>query len=230
MGQPPLSHPKRNLTPPFIHPNRPRLVERIEPIATPQPLLRRRNQPTLHRVLMHVPQLLYFLLVRPNVEVVKPSLPERRPCRSLPKQVRLPSVHLALRQQSPCRAMFHHLHSGRRRSHLGFADQQMNMFWHDHVSDNHKPIPLANLFQNFQKPVAFPGFTKQGFSSVARTRDKVQVMSAVETLQAGRYGKPMVSAVSLPPLQKTQGRGTLDSVLGRKVKIRERACHPPAKA
>ena len=74
-------------------------------------------------------------------------------------------------------------------------NQQMNMFRHDHISDNNKPIALADLFQNLQEAVALSGFTKQRLSSVTRTRDKVQVMSAVETLQAGRHGKPIVSAV-----------------------------------
>jgi len=48
-----------------------------------------------------------------------------------------------------------------------------------------------------------------------RASDKVQVVSAVGAVKAGRHGKPMVSAASFPPLHKTQERGTHSFATGK---------------
>jgi len=34
---------------------------------------------------------------------------------------------------------------------LRFADQKMNMFWHDHVTNDNKLIASAHLFQDSKK-------------------------------------------------------------------------------
>jgi hypothetical protein len=49
----------------------------IEGVATPQPLLRMSGQPSLHRIEMHVIQLLVLFLPALHVEVVEPPLPKR---------------------------------------------------------------------------------------------------------------------------------------------------------
>jgi hypothetical protein len=43
---------------------------------------------------------------------------------------------------------------------------------------------------------------------ITGTSDEVQMMSAVRAMQAAGHYRRMLSAVSLPPLQKAQGRGT----------------------
>ncbi len=68
--------PKRNLPPPHIHSHGTGLVQQIEPITAPPPLLGRAHQSPLHRIPMHVPQLLHPLLRRPHVKVVEARLPE----------------------------------------------------------------------------------------------------------------------------------------------------------
>jgi len=84
--------PKRNLSPTLIHAHRPRLVQKVEAITAPAPILRRRRQASLHRIAVHIPQLLHPLLFRPNIEVIEASLPKRRALRSLPKQLDLARI------------------------------------------------------------------------------------------------------------------------------------------
>jgi hypothetical protein len=47
------------------------------------------------------------------------------------------------------------LHHRRWTSDLGFSDQQMDVFGHDHVSHHHKAVTLTGLFENGDKAVAF---------------------------------------------------------------------------
>ena len=104
---------------------------------------------------MHVPEFLYALLRRPHVEIVKTSLPEWRPCNSVSKQRLLASVGpLSLWQQRAGGALLQNLHRRGWTSDLWFGDEKMNVFWHDHVSHDHKVISLAGLFQNRKKSVA----------------------------------------------------------------------------
>ena len=84
----------------------------------------------------------------------------------------------------------------------------MNMFRHHHIADDHEAVPLADLFQNPQERIPPPRAAQQGSATETGTRDKVQGMSPVEALKARRHNYPIISAASLPPLQKTQGRGT----------------------
>ena len=74
--------PKRNLPPTLIHPHLPSLVEKIEAITAPPPILRRHDQTALHPITVHIPQFLHPLLLRPNIEVIEAGLPERRTHRS----------------------------------------------------------------------------------------------------------------------------------------------------
>ena len=74
---------KRNLAPTRGHTHRSGFVKKIETIAAPSPLFRGLHQSSLHRVAMHVPQLLDAFFRRPHVEVVETCLPEGPGLRSL---------------------------------------------------------------------------------------------------------------------------------------------------
>jgi len=63
------------------------------------------------------------------------------------------------------------------------------MLRHHDISDHHKLVALARLFQNRKKPVSDPCRTKQRQSPVTRASDKVQVMSAVSAMQAAGHDK-----------------------------------------
>src|SRR5579864_3173552 len=118
---------------------------------------------------MHVTQLLHTFPSVPHVEVVETRLPEHT-AGLLSKQFALARVAtLALRQQRLCGALFDHLHYRRRTSHLRFGEQQMNMFGHDHVTNDDKSIALARLFENREKAVASPRRVQKRQTPIAGT-------------------------------------------------------------
>ncbi len=59
-----------------VHSDQALLSECVMSPTTPWPILRMENQPSLHWVRVHVLQFLLELLLAPDVEVVKSSLPE----------------------------------------------------------------------------------------------------------------------------------------------------------
>ena len=88
------------------------------------------------------------------------------------------------------------------------------MFRHYDISDDDETVALASLFENREELIAAPRRTKKRQAAVAGGSDKVQVVSAVDAMQAAGHNKPMVQAASYPPLQRTQGRGTQSSGTG----------------
>ena len=89
-----LRHPfvKRNLRPTLVDSHGPNLTEKIEAVTAPAPLFRRFDQPSLHRIAMHIPQLLEALPRRPDIKVVEARLPECAPKRLVPKQFALARI------------------------------------------------------------------------------------------------------------------------------------------
>ena len=171
---------ERNLRPSLIHPYRPRLVEKVETITAPSPLLRRPDQTSLHRVAMHVPQLLHALLRGPYVEVIGARLPERSALRLVSKQigrVAQPLISLTpaiLWVPRPCilckGGSLNCLRNGLRlrcrcaKRNLGPA-----------VIHSHRPGFVQQI-----KTITAP-------APLARASDKVQVIGAVATMQAARH-------------------------------------------
>jgi len=108
---------------PLIYSHRAVFSESITPIAAPRPLLRLLDQPPLHRILMHIAQLLDPFARREHVEIIETFLPHVL-CATL-KQFPL-SGHSppAQRFQNTAReALFYRLHHARRIAHLRLADQ-----------------------------------------------------------------------------------------------------------
>ena len=170
---------------------------------------------------MHVAQLLHPLPRRPHVEIVEARLPKRS-LRFLSEQRPLPRITApSLRQQRPCRTLLHHLHHRRRSSHLGLGHQNMNMLRHHHIADDYKTVALSRLFENGEEPVASLGRTEKRQSPIARPGDKVQMVRTVSAMQAAGHEQPMLSAVSYPPLQKSQGRGTHSFKVGHRKPMRK---------
>jgi hypothetical protein len=208
--------PKRNLSPPYIHLHRSSFAEKIIAITAPAPLLRRLNQSTFHRTAMHVLQPLEPFLLAPHIEIIEAGLPKRAPG-SPRKQFALSRISaLSFRQKRLCRVLFQHLHHRRGITHLLFREQKVNVFGHDSVTDDHKTILPACLFENGEEAVAGASGSKRGQSSITRIGDKVQLMSTTSAMQSGGHGRTMVSVASHPPLQKAQGRGTHSIETGEK--------------
>ena len=179
------------------------LVQKIKSITAPTPLLGRPNQFTFHRITMHVPQLFQSLLRGPNIEVVETGLPECSLRGIFSEETVLPRVPpLSLRQQSARRALLQHLHHRRRSSDLWLRQEQVHVFRHDNIPDHHEPVALARLFQNREEAVAAARGIQKRQSPVARAGDKVQVMSAVRTMQATGHDKLWYTQHRTRPCQK----------------------------
>lgn len=76
---------------------------------------------------MHVAELLDALAVGPDIEVVVARLPEGRAGAELAR-----------------RRLLENLEGGSQGAALRLADQQMDVFRHDHVAANDKPVPAAD--------------------------------------------------------------------------------------
>jgi hypothetical protein len=63
----------------------------------------------------------------------------------------------------------------------------MNRFRHDDVSDDHEAIALARRLENGKEAVAGARRSEKRESPVAGTSNKVQVMSAVGSMQAAGH-------------------------------------------
>ena len=186
----------------------------IEPVTTPRPQLRRRHQPALHRIPVHVIELLDPLLRAPHVEIIKTPLPET------PRRIRRrlgPQSHLILIRSLPPlssqalrHALLQNLHHRGRRAHFRLRNQQMNVLRHHHVPNQQELITLAHLIQDSQERIPLPRRSEQGSPPITTTRDEVQVFLAIPPLQfvAHRLGHscaPSPAArVRHPELQKQQ--------------------------
>src|SRR6266478_4330432 len=133
--------PKRNLPPTLVHPHWPRLVEKVEAITAPAPILRCRRQTSLHRIAVQIAQFLHPLLLCPNIEIMEASLPERRARGHLVKQLD-PARITCFRfgQQGTSRALLQYLHHRGRGPDLWLAQQKVDMFRHHDISHYYEPI------------------------------------------------------------------------------------------
>ena len=64
---------------------------------------------------------------------------------------------------------------------LGFAEQQVNVLRHHHVSDHDELIAAPNLFQNFKEQIAALRRSQPGLALVATAGDEMQLSSSVVT-------------------------------------------------
>src|SRR5208283_4673058 len=139
-----------------INCNQPRLTLRVERPTAPRPVLRMAHQSARHRVAVHVVQLLSFLPVRVHVEVIKTRLPKA--ARSF-RLFRKGQPHLFLGCVSPLpshflrHALLQHLQHRRRCAFLRFADQQMHVLRHHHITHQQKAILRADARQFAHKQI-----------------------------------------------------------------------------
>ncbi len=88
-----------------------------------------------------------------------------------------------LRQKPSRKSKFKSLHHGRRGLYLRFADQEVNVLGHDHVTDDHELIARAHLLQHSEQQVATVRRAEQRLLPITTTSDEMQVSSAVEAFQ-----------------------------------------------
>src|SRR5260370_6465253 len=145
--------------------------------APPRPILWMENQPTLLRVRVHVVQFLSKLFLAPNIEVVKPSLPEMW---FFHLRFGKFQTELAFRRafaffpEPPRNLLLQHLQGYRRIAPGRFAHQQMNVLWHhnesqeqefplgtDEVENVHKTVSRSRGSQQWPAPVTTEGYKVQ---------------------------------------------------------------------
>ena len=75
----------------------------------------------------------------------------------------------------------------RRISALRLGEEKMDMFRHDHVTDNYKLMALADFLHDFEKEIAGAGCAEKGTTLITTCRNKMRVSSAVVAVQVGRH-------------------------------------------
>ncbi len=81
------------------------------------------------------------------------------------------------------------------------------MFRHDDISDDHKAVTLARLFQYREEAIAAVRGVKKRQSPVTGTGDKVQRMSAVSAMQTAGHDKAYGIGSIVPALAKNARAG-----------------------
>jgi len=130
---------------------------------------------------MHIAQLLDVLSGAPEVEVVEVTLPELSwPCLSIRTWRGCPNLSPSLRkrgtgnlQRLSCHPLFQHLEHGPRIPSLGSANQQMEVFRHDHIPIHEKPVPLTHLLQDGEKQTFDPVVVQKRPTAVATAGNEV---------------------------------------------------------
>src|SRR5258708_28123289 len=104
----------------------------------------------------------------------------RRPLRGLPRIA--PSI-----QQPPREGLFENLHHRRWIAAPGFAEQKMNVFGHDNISNHNEAVAPTDLLHDFKKQVAMLRRVEQRPSLETTCGDEVKISGAVVTVQIGRH-------------------------------------------
>src|SRR5450631_113845 len=128
---------------------------------------------------MHVAQFLHSLVLGPHVEIIKARLPDGHRLRSL-SGIAPP----AARHHRLCKALLYTLHRRRWGPDLRFTHQQVKVFGHEHVTQHHEAMLLADLFENLQEQIAAPVRAQPALSLMAAARDVMQMPGSVVTLKA----------------------------------------------
>jgi len=148
------------------------------PIAAPLPILGILHKPALHRVAVHIAQLLDTLFFCEYVEVVVTPLPER-PFSSLHGNGKLKSL------QRACECSLQWL-----------ADKQVHVLGHDNIArDNEVIAETDSLKRPFKE---FPGRrrSKVRRTVIAGEGDKVKITSLLIPYQSTRHNGQSYAAVS----------------------------------
>src|SRR5882762_2164944 len=188
--------------------------------ATPSPISRMIHQAALYRIGVHVIQLLSLLSPAIHIEIVKPRLPERpqRFTRRRKWQSQLPRARSLPFAQLPCHAWFQFLQHYRGSALPQFADQQMHMLGHYHITDQTKSCCIAYSSQFFHQEVSRPRRFQQRQSLVTTESNKVQIALAVIAFKTRRHRQPQQKKPTPRPRFPPRTWGTLRlSVLSRDV-------------
>ena len=140
-----------------------------------------RHQFSVHRVHVHVFQLFRQLPARPDVEIIKASLPEML----FGGMIAVP----AFCEQCPRNALFQYLQDFRRIVFPRFGDEKMDVLRHDYVPDQSEGIFSTDLRQDGHEAIASPRGSEQGAPSGTTEGDEVEITLSVAALQGVAHGR-----------------------------------------
>jgi len=70
---------------------------------------------------------------------------------------------------------------------LRFADEQVKVFGHDHVSQNHDPVAAAYLFEHCKEKIAVPDGGEERLPLETATGNEVEIIGAVVARKRPRH-------------------------------------------
>ena len=150
---------------------------------------------------MHVAQLLFDLGLAPDHEVVKPPLPNvlRWESRVPERALELDAWATRRSQQGVGKALLENLHDGGGIAAFGLAQQQVDVFGHDDVSEDDEAVAAADLFEKVEEEVAAAFASQQGSTLIATAGDEVEITGTVVAAQSSGHGKS-VGKIKVKPV------------------------------
>jgi len=100
-------------------------------------------------------------------------------------------------QQTACESLFDGLHDQRWIAAPGFADEQMDVFGHDHISGDGEVVAAPHLFQNAEKQIPMARAVQQRQTLVAAGGDEVGVSGSVVAMEAARHGRGVAQRMGI---------------------------------
>jgi hypothetical protein len=161
-----------------VHSYQTRIATPVGPKTAPPPLVRLLYQPSIHRIAMHIAQLLDPLAFSPHVEIIETFLPYRVRRRIAKRNLGRNSPFSKL-VQAPRKPVFDDLHHHGRIAHFRLGDEQMKMFRHYDISVHHEAILAARFFQDRQKEIATFSTSQLRLAAVATAGYKMQILVSV---------------------------------------------------
>src|SRR6266853_5004769 len=139
--------------------DQPGLSLRIERPTAPRPILRMLYQLSCNRIRMHVVELLTNFLTTPHIEIIESGLPEtwETPVAFCKREAQLPCWDAApIFSEIPRDALLQHFQDKGWRGLVGFADEQMHVIGHNHISDQRDFVAFTNIRKRPNEDVARP--------------------------------------------------------------------------
>jgi len=116
-------------------------------------------------VAVDVLQFLDTLLGAPHVEVIVTGLPEA------------PVVSVEFLGHGLLQRLYRAGESGA----FGFADEQVNVFGHDHVADHVESVAATGLLERTLEDLPCAGCVEEGLPTITAEGDEVQISGLLET-------------------------------------------------
>jgi len=82
------------------------------------------------------------------------------------------------------RILLEHLQSSRERAALRFADQQVNVFGHDHIAGDEESVPLANSLERLFEDIAGVRSGQESITMMTAEGYEVETFSLLDALES----------------------------------------------